>query len=229
MKFLKVPTMVWYYLPFLALTGLCMDIALDSWVRNSRNARLARLALIALVALAAAQNIWRETRMRMTRVDLAAAAVRDRARPEDLVVVWPWYTACVFNRYYTGSAPWIALPDFADKRWIYYPVFRERMFQENAIRSELERIESTLKAGGRVWLVGGLQFLRPGEEPIKLPAGPVFSMRFLWNDLVYGFGWSQQCAQLLQAHSQLRLVDVAPNEPCRLEENQPLFVVQGWR
>jgi hypothetical protein len=219
-----------YYLPFLALTAFCIDVALGrltgpaGWPSALRSAAGVTLAALAVL------TCWDNTDVRMTTVDLQAAAVGKLADPKDLVIVWPAWTNLVFNRYYRGTAPWISLPDLDHRSFFLCPEFRDKMFKESAIEREVRLITDTLRAGHSVWLVGGLPRPAPGTVP-DLSPGPSPRDPDRWNQFHYSTAWGGVVGALILEHCErVETVPIlAASYRFAPDEYEPLLVAVGWR
>jgi hypothetical protein len=168
--------------------------------------------------------------LRFTNVDLLVEPLAQQATVDDLVVVCPWYLGLTFDRYYRGAAPSMNFPDVEKERKAHggYQEIKEKMAQDDPIRCELERLERTLRGGGRIWLVGRLDFLPQGMPPLKLPPAPHPDLG--WSEAAYETSWSQQAAFLLQSRAMtIRQIPVPVTVRVNPHENLPLFLVEGWR
>ena len=223
----RVPTQFWYYLSLMAVLALACEVGVDALARRVPRGAWMCLAAVAALALAAAPGVARNVPLRMTNVDLLAATVARAARPDDLVVVLPWYCGITFARYYRGPAPWMTLPDFADHRFHVHELVKERMaLGGDGIAAELARVERVLRAGARVWVVGTL--LPPpaaGPPPLAAaPAGPEG-----WHVGPYLEAWSMHLGALLEDHAaRVGRIDVAAPTPLNRWEHLPLFAAEGW-
>ncbi len=224
----RLPTQYWYYLSFIAVLALGCDVGIDLLARRFAIGPAVRIGAVAAAALAAAPSVARVVPMRMTNVDVIAATLQKTAEPRDLVVVVPWVNGISFARYYRGAAPWITLPDLDDHRFHAHLAVAERMRLGDAgVRAELERVEQTLRAGGKVWLVGAPPALPPGTAPPSLPPAP--SGPTGWQAAPYLDAWEAQLGTLLRTRGantwQIALPDTGP---VNAWESPPLLVVEGW-
>jgi hypothetical protein len=227
LRFVGLRTQPWYYLPVMTVLAVSFDVAAYLMVRESRAGLLARVALAALLTLVMAQDLWRAAQIRWTNVDQVATEIRAAESPGDLVLLNPWYVGLTFNRYYKGNAAWITLPEVKDQQFHAYPELIERMKQTKPIQSVLDRIGQTLQAGHRVWLVGGLDFLPPGQQPGDLPPAP--NSPYGWSEGAYSQLWSRQTAYFIQTHAlKLRHVPLPTNGPVWPYEDMQLLVIEGW-
>lgn len=229
LSFISVRTQFWYYLPLMAMTAIGCDVGTALLARRAAAGEMLRAGVVVLVAVLVAGDVAAATRVRMTNVDLIAEEVAREARPDDLVVVLPWYCGITFQRYYRGAAPWITWPDFPEHRFHLHAEVKEKMTRANAaVAPELARVEATLKRGGRVWLVGVPPAPPPGAAPAQLapaPNGPEG-----WRAAPYLDTWELMLGALLQAHSvdawKIALPDIGP---LNTWENLTLLKVEGWR
>jgi hypothetical protein len=229
LSYISVRTQFWYYLPLMAVTAIGCDVGTALLARRAAWGDAVRAGAVALVALLAAGDVAAVTRVRMTNVDLIADTVAREAKPNDLVVVLPWYCGITFARYYRGAAPWITWPDFPEHRFHLHAEVKEKLTRANAaVAPELARVERTLRDGGRVWLVGIPPAPPPGTEPAPLPPAPHGPEG--WRAAPYLDTWELMLGALLQRHSvdawKLELPDIGPlNE----WEQLGLLKVEGWR
>jgi hypothetical protein len=227
LKATGLPTQVWYYVPLMTAVVPMLDATV--WlVTTTKARRMGRLVLVLVIAVMAALPGWRQVRERQTNVDRVASLLGTHAGAGDVIVVHPWYYGVSFRRYYTGSASWVTIPPMDDIRIHRYDLLKATMVRSNPIDSILDAVAKTLKSGHRVWLVGGLPFLRSGELPLTLPPAP--NSNWGWNNGPYLVAWAQQAAYFLQTHAQgAEIVPVPTSGPIRPHENVPVAVVWGWR
>jgi len=166
--------------------------------------------------------------VRQTNVDLVAAAVTRDVQPGDLVLVNPWYDGISFARYYRGRETWLTLPEITDHRFHRYDLLKSRMAAPHAVDDVMEAIGASLGAGHRVFVVGGIHFMRPGRPVPALPPAP--GSRWGWFDVPYEVVWSRQAGAFLQAHAtQVGEVPVRVAGPVSDYESLRLLVFSGWR
>ncbi len=223
----KLGGLPWYYLAALAMLALCADLALTRIATAKPAAGKAASAVAVLVALLLLPGTWRAAHLRMTNVDQLATLVGQQADAGDLVLVTPWYAGISFQRYYRGAAAWQTVPPLPDHRYHLHLEIRARMQQgDAAIAPLLERVESTLRAGGTVWLVGVPKLPPEGEPAPSLPpagegrasAGP------------YLDAWEQRIALFLFEHAaQAQALRVAQAVPVSSHEQLSSMRLRGWR
>jgi len=225
-SFISVRTQVWYYLSLMSVVAFACDVGTDLLAKSFARGVTLRAAIAALCACVVAAGVLPQVRVRMTDVDAIAATLAREAKPDDLVVVFPWYCGISFARYYRGAAPWITLPDFESHRYHEHAQVAEKMKRrETAVATELARVEQTLRAGHRVWIAGPLVAPEPGQAPRPLPRPdePQRAPYYLEN-------WEQQLGALLRAHARdvwnVPLPDLGPTNRW---ETLPLLVAEGWR
>jgi hypothetical protein len=228
LKVLSYTTEPWYYMTIMALLGVSLDATTHLAIRDWRWWRVARVAVFVGLVLLISGNVWRAAHVRQTNVDLVAARLTTLSTRDDLIIVYPWWPGLTFTRYYKGPTPWVTLPDVPEHDLHRYDAVKQKMLEPEPIRPILKRTADALRAGHRVWLVGGIRFLSPGEEPGYLPPPPLEPWG--WNEGPYLVLWQRQVAFLIQTRAErISQVPVPADAPVNPHENLPLFVAQGWR
>jgi hypothetical protein len=229
LRVLSMDVRPWYLLGLLGIAALAIDALLTT--TGDIAAQWGRVALAAFVALLTFPAAMKGVEVRQTNMDLVAAAVRERAAKGDLIVVTICHYGIGFQRYYGGPVPWMTLPPIEDLRIHRYDLLKEKMMapdQQAVVRPVMEKVTEALKAGGRVWFVGGLPLAAAVEKPELLPPAP--TGRSGWADPPYAEAWAAQVAYLVKAHAQrAEFVSVAAPLAVNLYEDVPLLVVEGWR
>jgi len=221
----KLPTQPWYWLPLMLPIAVCTDGVLANWHGKHRRWQVVPLAAAILIPLPAGIQL---STFRQTNVDLAAAQVSQRASPQDLIVVYPWYFGVTFHRYYKGQTPWTTLPIINDLRFHRYDLMKEKLSAEQPIRDLLDRMSQVLVTGNKVWIVGKLPVAAEGETgPPDLPPAP--SSQYRWADGPYLYAWGRQVESFIALHSGRR-EDVAISVPAGVNklENAPVTGVWAW-
>ena len=227
-KILSWTTQSWYYLPLMAILALIIDRGVEMICKISLPARIIRIVCVLCIALFLFMDLWNAAHTRRTNIDLLAAKLETLAGKDDLVVLTRFYYGVSFGRYYKGSAPWVTLPEIADHSVHRYDMLKEKMMENEPIKPVLQKISKTLQNGHRVWLVGWLNFLRPGEIPLVLPPAP--NSPYGWSEGAYQSSWSAMAAFTLQTYGQsLEKISVLVDDPVSEFENLPLMVVRGKR
>jgi hypothetical protein len=100
--------------------------------------------------------------------------------------------------------------------------------QQRVVAPVIERIRDTLKAGNRVWLVGGLPAPPSGTRVPTLPGAPLSEVK--WSGQTYETVWEMQIARFLQEHTlQVDRIAVATRQPVNPFEDLSRFVLTNWR
>src|SRR5207253_2084866 len=139
----------------------------------------------------------------------------------------PWYYGVVFNWYYHGPTLWTTAPMMDDHKVHRFDLLKAKMMSPNSIDDVCDLIGRTLQLGNRVWFVGKIDFLPPGQLPLMLPPAP--SPEFGWNMDPYIKLWSQQIGVFLRNHSSGgEVVRVPTDEMVNGLEKVDLLVIEGW-
>jgi hypothetical protein len=195
---LNYETAPWYYLVLCALIAVTGDNAIGVLARSTPQ-RLTRVAVALIVAAAVFVPVLRSVETRQTNVDIVAGNIAKLAGKDDLVVLTPWFINVPFNRYYHGQAAWTSLPTIPFVAYFRYDMMKERMMSVNPIDPVLARIDGTLRAGHRVWVVGDIADLPEGRTPQRLTPAP--HPKYGWSDAVYITQWSAELSYFLQTHA----------------------------
>lgn len=227
LNLLRFPTEVWYYLVWMGAVAVAIDALIWLVGRNER-ARVVRLAAVALFAAVMAGGIWQRMQVRMTNLDVAASRLSSEAGDGDLILVHPWFCGPTFDRYFNGKATWLTLPPLADHRLQRLDLFKAQMQLETPVQSVLEKMETTLREGRVVWLVGYYPFSTPPRPPPALPRPGEGTAG--WNEAPYMMAYGMEVAYFLQAHAlQTKTVKLDLNQSVNPFENFPVMAVSGWR
>jgi MFS family permease len=226
-RILSYPTQSWHYLPVMAVLVIAMDKGIDIVCESNLSLRIVRMILLVGIAAFVFTNTWSTVHIRKTNMDVLASRLESLVHKDDLIVVYPFYYGISFSRYYRGSAEWSTLPEMDDHRVHRYDVFKSRMMENEPLSPLLQRMTRTLREGHRVWLVGGLNFLRQGEIPRALPPAP--ASPYAWSEAAYQSAWSQMAAFTLQTHgNSVERIKIPLDKPVQPFEDVPLMVVRGW-
>jgi hypothetical protein len=214
----------WHFLSMIGLVALGLEVVF-AHTRGLRWAR-AGLTVAVLVVLLPLSTVG--VTARNTNVDLIATYVENAARPGDLIVVNPWFVGVSFKRYYRGDVAWMTLPPIEDLRVHRYDLLKERMVSPAPLAPVYDAIGRTLQSGHRVWLVGGLSFVPPGQVPVQLP--PPQGAMERWRSTPYQIGWSAEAGYFVQTHAAGWWgVEIPLDQPIDPHEKVDLVVVEGWR
>ena len=227
LKLLGLPTQPWYFVPLMAVIAVSLDAIFGTLISSSRSS-IARLIFLIAFTPPLVFHAIPSLKIRETNVDVIALQLEKMAGKDDLIIVEPWYCGATFSRYFHGATEWMTLPPLKDQTLQRLDLFKEQMMSANPIAPVLEKIESTLKAGHRVWLVGGLPFLQQGQMPSQLPPAP--NSRWRWDHDIYSNVWAIQTAYFVQTHGlRAELVPIKIDQQINPFENLPLVVINGWR
>lgn len=216
----------WYFLALISFLAIVLDLLATAF--NSMSIRIGRLAFAALALIILPINAWPKIHERQTNIDLVADKIASEAKPSDLIVLAPWQYAISFNRYYRCATPEITLPAIADLRLHRYDLFREKMIAEHPIADVLEKIQETLAAGNRVWIVGGIKLPPEGHVPRSLP--PALNTHAGWDNVAYSDAWMEQLGAFVREHSARGQTVPLPNAaPINAFEDVPLMAIDGWQ
>ncbi len=193
------PTQTWYYLSLLGLAAVLIESGLHVTLGGTTPWRVARIAIFAVGVALVAKSLWWNQPMRLTNFDRVAATLEAEARPDDLIVVTPWYLGISFAHYYGGGTNWLTVPDLSDHALTRYDLVKEQMTRPDGIRRVADSVADTLKRRGRVWVLGDLPLI-DGNPPAPVP--PVApDSRLGWSESQYQFLWSRAVAHALQANA----------------------------
>jgi hypothetical protein len=190
---------------------------------------LFRLGFGSAALIAAPFADWPAVTERLTNVDVAAQTVTARVAPSDLILVVPWQFGIPFQRYYSGPATWVTIPNISDHQVHRYDLVKAKMISARPIDDLTEAVRMTLASGNRVWIVGGLNLPRPEEGAMILPPAP--ASRFKWDNRAYTASWWQQLSVFAVVHA--NKVDSVPlpqpgsSQISELEQTS-LTMVEGW-
>lgn len=216
----------WYYLPLLGALATAIEIMFGGWSPVTW-VRYARLGFVVALSSLLTWSAWPKLLERQTNIDLIAHDLEQQVDPADLIVVNPWDHGVTFHRYFHGAAKWVTVPMMNDHSGHRYDLLKAKMSSADPLDDLFETIAQTLQSGARVWLVGGAQFLKPGEIPHWLPPAP--NSEFGWSNDAYRNSWSQQLGAFLQQHVPRANLLPAYNLPVNEVENEPVWKMDGWR
>jgi hypothetical protein len=224
LKLTRFPTEVWYYLVWMGITA----VAVDALITRGTIARAVRLLVVIAAAAILFPAATQQLQVRMTNIDLVAQQLNTTSAAGDLVLVHPWFTGASFRRYYTGAAEWLTLPPIPQDGLQRLDLLKEQMRLDAPMQPVLEKMETVLKNGGSVWLVGHFPFTDPPQPPPLLPRageGPEG-----WRAAPYMMAYGMEAAYFLQLNATAsETIDVAIEQPVNPFENLPLRRISGWR
>src|SRR5207244_2954992 len=133
--------------------------------------------------------------------------------------------AITFARYYQGAAIWKSVPDIRDHGQHRWDLARDAMMLPDSLGEILLRIESTLKSGRKVFLVGRFPRTESARPP-TLPPAPQSG----WRLFVYQNNWDKQIGYLLRSHAvQSERVALGEKQSIDPREHEEVFAFSGWR
>ena len=220
----RLPTRGWYYVSLAAIIAVTAEtvIVLSEGVLLRR----LRMILAILVVIAGIQPTMRALQRPHTNVDVLAAHLFANATPADLVVVFPWFYDISLTHYDRGPADIMTIPPLADVRAHRYDLLKAAMFDADALRPLLERLQAVLSAGGRVWVIGELPRVPAFARITRLGPPPLPGTG--WSSDPYEASWSQEVSRFFAVHATSRRT-VPISEADDALEAPTLTVFEGWK
>ena len=219
------PVQPWYFLPPVALAAVCFDATLPRPAGKFRAPFFGTLASLVVISAMFAPQILN---VRFTNVDLAAKKISALADKKDFAVVTPWQVGITFAHYFNSACEWTTVPPMADHTAHRFDLIQLQMANTNAMQPVLEKIFATLRAGGAVWVVGGINQVGDTNFPASPPPPPLRVSG--WNETPYRITWNNQLGWLLRNRStniedfkRLTPQDIGDNEEITLQK------VTGWK
>jgi len=221
---------VWHLTPLVAVLGLMIDAAIrtrddKTWVWMI-HAGLACLAIGLSFPI-----LLHRAHLRRTNMDQVAAVLAREAKPDDFVLVNPFWFATGFKYHYHGDAPWNTLPLTSTDTYaclLPYGPIRRTMTMPDPLVPTLEIVEKTLKSGHRIWIAGDLQIPRPNLPLPSLPPAPY--SKYGWSCLPYYRSWMWQVGRHLKEHAvRFEHIPVPVDGEISPVENVRLWAAAGWR
>jgi hypothetical protein len=214
-----------YFLALICFLAIATDLIASNLHRHLW-IRVARLGLVIVATLALPIAIWPKIIKRQSNIDIVAAEVSKGARPNDLVVVNPWYFGISFGRYYDGQAKWLMLPQIAEHRFHRYDLLHAKIASEQPVADVFDAVRATLLRGNRVWIVGGTIVPSVASpEGLELPSAP--RSEFGWSAKAYYSLWSQQLYYLIRDNCTQGHVVLDRMAGVDEVENVPLWLAEG--
>ncbi|MCC6642741.1 MAG: hypothetical protein IT386_16395 [Deltaproteobacteria bacterium] len=193
------PTQSWYYFSLLGFAVVLIESGLHRILRGAAAWRTARLAIVVAGFGLVLPALWRGQPMRLTNLDAVAQVLREQARPDDLVLVFPWYLGISFDHYYTGATPWMTVPDLPDHALTRYDLLKGLMTRPDEARRAADRAQETLERHASVWVVGELPLVEGNPRPPDPPIAPTATLG--WREGAYVLLWGRDVAYRLQARA----------------------------
>ncbi len=205
-----------YFVPFAAVASFCIYLATIDLTAN-RSLRWANLVGSVAVAAMFVPADHLSTVTRSTNCDRVAAELGQNAEAGDLILVTDYTIGISFARYYQGQAAWKTLPDVSDHSQHRWDLALPALSKPEPMRETLATVETTLKAGHKIFIVGAL----PPSDPSLPASAPAWTGELLRKEL----------AQFLHQHlvSNRQIPVNKEGEVINPLEDLPLFVGTGWR
>lgn len=230
LKIVGYSTSYWYYIALLAFGAIGMEM-IYSVLPDRTPWRITRVLFVLAIVAMSLPTAFGISRERRTNVDVIAAELARQAHVEDFIIVDSWLYGITFARYFTGETAWETVPPLPDHRVHRYDLIKELMQANDSsepMTPMLQKIEATLKAGRRIWIVGGMDIPDPDEGATVLPAAP--GSPYGWFVAAYEDVWSEQVGHFVYSKAEgggkLVLPDLGP--VTRFEE-LPVILIEGWR
>ena len=217
----------WYFLILLAPAALAMDVILAGLANPAM--RLGRAGLALLLAASSIPAGCAAVQVRQSNADLIAQALKESARPGDLILVSPWHYGVALQRYYPNHFE--TVPPLAELRIHRYDLLKKQMLAENPIASLLEQARQTLRSGHVLWMVGDFEPPPPGRPQPLLPAYRE-DMALDVPASYYVSNWMFQFSQMVQSHSTSSaqvMLSVPGGGAINGLEDMALLKFGGWR
>ncbi|MEQ9379665.1 MAG: hypothetical protein RJP95_02290, partial [Pirellulales bacterium] len=216
----------WYFLSLLGLTALWFDTVLVSplnigpWSLVVRS--LVAIGISCVTLWGAATNLKKSP----TNAPQVAALVSEEASADDLVVVLPWHFGISWERYYTGSAPWMTAPPISDLTIHRYDLLKKKIDSCASLDVPYEQIERTLKAGHNVWIVG---FVWPSN--LAPPESVTAEDTSEFNVNEHLLRWALDMGRFVERHTQESEtpIKIPPNFKPPDYEYLRLWRFKGWQ
>ncbi len=223
LRLANFPVQPWYFLPLLTMAAVCFDGSLPRPHGRFRAVFWGGLLATMLVSIPFAVRLLN---YRSTNGDLLAKKIMAAAKEKDYVVVTLWQGGITFGHYFKGPCDWTTLPPIKDHSSHRYDLLQQQMQNTNAVQPVLDRVAKTLRSGGAVWVVGGLNDYTNGPEPPSLPPPPLPASG--WQETPYRITWNNQFGWFLHRYSlAIECIDHGTNE--NINEQFALSKVTGWR
>ena len=227
LKLTKFPTEEWYYLLLMAEAALAIEAVIASASR-AWPWHLLRMTCVAIAAAIMLPTSLRAVEVRATNLDVVATRLSAAAAAGDVIIVQPWFSAVTFARYYSGPAEALTLPPLSDQKLQRLDLFKAQLRNQGALQPVLEKMETTMRSGGTVWLVGHFPFTNPPRPPPVLPRageGPEG-----WRGAPYMAAYGAAVAYFIQMNAtQSSPFAVSVDLKVHPFEDLPVRAVSGWR
>jgi hypothetical protein len=224
---LRYATYPWYFITPMTLAAVAVDGVVASTVARAWIGRATVAAVAGVLAMVMLPDTVKLVSIRQTNMDLVAAHLRKRAAAEDLVIIDPWYLGMSYARYDAGPAPWTSMPPVSKPYVHRHDLSKRWMTDPRAIDALLARVETTLKRGHRVWVVGDLLPLGTAP-PGYLAAAPLPNTG--WSEGPYIQSRTRMLTHLLYDRANIvTMQQIDPGGRVSAYERPPIYRAEGWR
>jgi hypothetical protein len=224
LRLASFPVQPWYFLPPVTLSAVCLEAALPRPAGRFRALLWGSLAATAAISALCAGPVLD---YRFTNIDRLAEKVAAAAGEKDYVVVTPWQVGITFSRYFKSPCAWTTVPPISDHSRHRFDLLQLQMQTTTAMQPVLKRVAASLRNGGTVWVLGGINQPDGSRMPPSLPPPPLPASG--WNETPYRFTWNDQLGWWLHHRSTNIAVLDAGRDPDVNIENVPLAKVTGWK
>lgn len=227
LKLLNYYTQPWYYLSLVTFVAMCLDPLLRP--KDTGWHRPGRAAIAALILTFTISPSSRIIAAPHTNLDVVGRQLEVAAAPHDLILLTRWECGVTLHRYYKGRTPWMTIPPLSDFRFQAYQPVMAHMRAEAPLQPVFDQAEQTLKAGGRVWLVGPTPVPAPGQGPPSLPRVGDGGDGWRGSPAFYMI-WVMQVTHFLSEHSTSRSIHKSATAQIESPyETLGVSSVQGWK
>jgi hypothetical protein len=218
----------WYFLTSLTAVGATLDGFTAAF---GLGGRLARLVVASLLAIFCVAPLFATAHRAKTNLDAVAAEIKKDGDPGDLIVVNSWWLGYTFRREYPGPAAWTCIPpiNFPPAPALLRLTALKQQMQNpyDAMLPVLVQAHRALINGNRLWIIGDIVIPGAGQSAGLIP--PYQDSSNLKDGTYYGF-WTFQLGEFLRDHAKtLQRIQVQSSSPVSSYEDEPLYVVGGWR
>jgi len=215
-----------HYLALVCLIAAVTDLMVVNFSKCD-SVRLVRVVIVAAAICTLPFVVWSRICERQSNIDIVAARLEKDARPNDLIVVNPWWLGISFNHYYHGKNRWITVPEISDHRIHRYDLLQAKMAAFFPLSDVEQEIAAGLKSGNRVWIVGGIRLKQPDGLPTVLAPAP--DPEVGWQNNAYTAVWAYQLGHLIRQHAGKLDEVLGKDRSVREWENVWLLAAEGWR
>lgn len=215
-----------YFIVLLCVVAAGIDLINATFAARYRWHRVARLVVTATATVVLPFAAWPRIVERLTNIDIIAKTLEGQARPNDLIVVNPWFLGISFQRYYQGGSRWVTVPDINDHRTHRYDLVKTKMVQQDPLSDVFSAMRETGVRGDHVWVVGIAMAVDPD---MPLPVLPAPHPQFGWSNQFYANAWAMELGQFIGSHFDQSETVVGPGDRVNVEEDAILLRVDGWQ